>query len=161
MGKAKKPTVQVTEYRMSILYGICLGPIDTLWRIFVGEKQAWEGGLTAKATVDISERELFGGIKQEGGVEGRLFFLPGADDQVLDETLAARLGRTAATCPAFRGLAALFFTGDGDTDGFYWSANSPYVRGTWAEVTCIEKHANAWAWYPEKAKVPRLTEADL
>lgn len=134
MGKSKKPKVEVTEYYMSEHFGVCAGPPDALLSLVIKEKVAWTGSQSALGTITINNRELFGGVKKEGGVAGTVHFLPGDSDQVMPDALAQRLGRAnGADCPGFRGLTSLFFYGSSPT-GFYWSANTPYLPGVWAKV---------------------------
>ncbi|TPI86368.1 phage tail protein [Mesorhizobium sp. B2-8-9] len=159
MGKSK-PKQQVAEYRMSIHFGICAGAVDYISRIVIGEKEAWKGRVDSLTGFRVNKPDLFGGIKKEGGVSGTVTYLPGDVDQVMPEALAAKYGKTAATMPAYRGLSSVFFTegpsstGSGtfldqirdwlagifssfagsDRKGFYWTANSPYLRGVWVEA---------------------------
>jgi len=146
MGKSKGE-MQVAEYRMSIHMGVCLGPIDAVTGIYIWEKVAWEGEIISDDpyAVAINKPELFGGKKREGGPVGTCWILPGGPDQVMPEALAARLGRTSATCPGFRGLFSLFFVGAAQSipvwsgllnvelnyPGFLWSTNSPFIQATW------------------------------
>lgn len=137
-GSAKQ---KVDDYYMSVHLGVCHGPAE-LKAIIVGEKIAWEGTASAESTLSISKRDLFGGNKKEGGVAGQVRFMPGdppASNPSMLESLAKRLGKTAATCPAFTGLCNLFFVGSvsADTGGFYWSSNSPYLKSVWAKVRRI------------------------
>lgn len=130
---SKKAKMDVTQYFMSVHLGICSGPVDALQKIFIGDKEAWVGEAAAEAPIAINKPDLFGGIKKEGGAQGQAHYLPGHDAQILPEVLAGKLGLTSATCPAYRGIASLFFHG-GPQSGFYWTANSPYLRGVWAKV---------------------------
>lgn len=115
MGKSASGKTSVTEYYMAIHFGIAL-KIDTLLEIHVGEKLAWQGSQSEAGVINVHRPELFGGLKKEGGVSGRVHFLPGGPDQVLPEELAERMGLTSATCPAYRGLASAFFiSGDSAT----------------------------------------------
>jgi hypothetical protein len=131
--------VEVTEYFMSQHFGVCT-IVDGFKRIYVKEKLAWEGYVTARSSIAIQEDELFGGNKKEGGVAGTIYFLPGRGDQLLYDELANRLraGATGADVPAYRGLASVFFTGRPDAHkgraGFYWTANNPYLPGVWVTV---------------------------
>lgn len=133
-GKSAKQ--EVTEYRMSIHYGVCHGPVDVIRKIWVGEKVAWKGILTGNASLSIDNDELFGGIKKEGGVRGRCAALFGGSTQVLSDFLASKMGLTSDTCPGYRGLTSLFFTEEeGDEyPGFYWIANVPYLKSLWVTV---------------------------
>lgn len=111
MGKSAKGEQPVTEYLMSMHVGLGV-PVDAILAISVGEKIAWQGNVTAEGQFRINNRNLFGGIKKEGGVAGNVYFLPGGPDQVMPEALAKRLRLTSATCPGFRGISSLFFIGD-------------------------------------------------
>jgi hypothetical protein len=146
----------VADYYMSTHFGLCYGPIDALTGIYVKEKEAWVGYATAETAININQRELFGGNKKEGGVAGFAHYLPGGNAQILPEGLAARLGRTSATAPGFRGLASIFFVGNGTAgagassgggkkssggryaggigQGFYWGSNNPYMHTIWTRV---------------------------
>ena len=154
MGKGGKPKVEVTEYYMSEHFGVCSGPVDAITRIIVKEKDAWVGEQSELASTVINLPELFGGVKKEGGLKGVVTFLPGASDQVLPDTLAQRLGRpNGASAPGYRGITSLFFYGAGrggvpsigdivaaklgkhqSVNGFYWTANTPYLPGVWCQV---------------------------
>lgn len=130
MGKSSKPKIEVTDYYMSLHYGIC-AELDAIRQIVVNEKLAWEGSVRSQAAFSISKRDLFGGNKKEGGVKGTVYFLPGGDTQILPDALATRLGRAnGADCPGFRGLASIFMIGD-ERAGFLWTSNQPYLPGTW------------------------------
>lgn len=133
----------VTDYNMSIHFGVCSGPVDTIRKIWVGEKVVWEGEIATETDIDIDARDIFGGDDGEGGVLGRARFYPGAADQVLTDDHAARLDATltGATAPGFRGLASLFFTELPGTDegdkfpGTRWATNNPYLKPLWVTVS--------------------------
>lgn len=110
MGKSADAEMQVTEYSMSIHWGIC-AEADEILEIIVGEKIAWSGSLTKEGSIVISKPTLFGGVKKEGGLSGYAYFLPGGPLQTVPDSLAARMGLTRETCPGFRGLASIFFVG--------------------------------------------------
>jgi hypothetical protein len=154
MGKGGKPKIEVTQYYMSEHLGVCVGPPDALLQVKIKEKQAWVGEATELSAETISQSELFGGIKKEGGAVGTMTWLPGEADQVLHDELAQKLGRAdGQDCPGFRGLASLFFTGSNGR-GFYWTANAPYLPGVWATVRRILKRSDgSEQWYPEKARI--------
>lgn len=158
MGKSKKPKVEVTEYSMSEHFGICSGPIDALLGIIIKEKTAWTGELIEQASFNIDQPELFGGIKKEGGLVGKVHFFRGESSQLLTDNLAQKLGRPdGANCPAFRGLASIFFYGKTGNEGFLWSANTPFLPGVWARIQRIFKTASSDdQWYAEKAGIPSL-----
>lgn len=111
MGSSKKPEQNVDDYYMSIHFGVCTGPVDEVTGIFVGEKLAWSGTKQSSGLIQVSKRNLFGGNKKEGGVEGSVFVLMGSDDQVLPDPVSSRFGLTPGDLPGFRGILSLFFTG--------------------------------------------------
>lgn len=152
MGKGK-PKVEVTEFYMSQHFGVCLGPVDALTRIVVKEKDAFVGEQTEEGALTLSNENLFGGIKKEGGIRGIAHWLPGFATQILPDNLAQKLGRASGIdAPAYRGIASLFFHDGGR--GFYWAANSPFLPGVWATVRRILRRADgSEQWYPEKAGV--------
>lgn len=163
MGGKSKAKMQVAEYRMSVHFGICTGPIDHISGVYIGEKDAWVGRLEDAGAVVIDKPDLHGGIKKEGGAVGTMTYLPGFDDQIMPEFLASKYGRTSDTMWAYRGIASIFFhehlnvggarlgTAAGSQTwitqwlsnvwsviggyrGFYWSANNPYLKTIWAKV---------------------------
>lgn len=139
MGKdSGSPTMQVSSYYMSMHMGICLGPVDALLAIYASEKTAWEGSATTEQTIAINQPSLFGGNKKEGGLQGDVRFMPGGTPGTVTmlQNLAARLGKTAETCPAFAGIANLFFVGSvaDTTSAFLWGMNNPYIKPVWAKV---------------------------
>lgn len=148
MGGKGKAEVEVTDYYLSIHYAVCVGPVDAIERITVDKKTAWEGSISDHSSFRLSKRDLFGGNKKEGGLDGIVEYMPGKDDQTLSSSLANRLGLTPETAPAYRGITSLFFSGGGaggssgfsflgigvGGSGFYWRSNSPYLPGTWVKV---------------------------
>lgn len=153
MGGKSGGKVEVNEYSMSMHLGVCHA-VDAFTSITVGEKLAWSGLQSTTGDVTITQPELFGGVKKEGGVGGVVRFLLGLPNQVLPDSLATRLGRTSgATCPGFRGIASLFFTGT-LIAGFYWTANNPYLKSLWIGVRRAPKGLNpAYAMIPRAAVV--------
>lgn len=145
---------KVTDYYLSLHVGICLGPITALRAVWIGEKNVTRfDPISENDTLEVDEPGLFGGDEQEGGVAGNIEVLLGGPDQTMPSDLADRLGVTTATCPGFRGLASLFFYGNGDAaDGFLWGTNNPYLKAVWAQVTAIPLD-----WYPERAQIGLTT----
>lgn len=140
----------VSEYRLSMHFGICHGPVDLVTRLQIGDKDAWVGtpGIN-DGYIEINNKELFGGIQKEGGVQGLVEILSGHEDQILNPDVAARLGGTPTTVPGFRGILSAFFKNYSyHTPGFYWSANSPYLKNPAFTVKRSPK-----GLYPEKAMI--------
>lgn len=163
MGKSK-PKMDVTDYYMSLHFGVCAGPVDEFLTLWAGEKEAWKGSLSDTGTLNIDRADLFGGEKKEGGLRGLMTFLSGKSDQTLGEFLASKLGLTSETAPGYRGITSLFFTGgsglaepgetpsgifdlisgvfsdalglnsSSTTGGFMWGSNTPYLQSLWATV---------------------------
>lgn len=140
MGKKNnKKTVHKTDYRMSIHFGVCLGPVDYLRRIYVAEKIAVEGFFYDQAPIPIDIYEFFGGVEKEGGIAGNAYYLPGGVTQVLDDTLLAKYGLDAATMPGYRGLTSVYFAENPDAHPSYWPkgfwwGQSPYIQSVWVQV---------------------------
>lgn len=149
-GKGGSPKQRVTEYYMSIHFGVCQGPVDALTRIRVNEKTAYEAIQSQQGTILINNEGLFGGVKKEGGVKGNVYWQPGNFTQKLHSYVAAKLGLTPDTAPGYRGIATAWFTEASISarNGFYWSANSPFVPPVDFRVTRIPS-----VWYLEKAPI--------
>lgn len=155
-GSSKKPKQQVAQYHLSMHVGVCHSA-DAILRVKVNDKEAWFGEQTSNAQIPINRGSLFGGLKKEGGLRGLMHVLLGKSDQVLDNSLAKRLGGAGASgtsVPGFRGLTSLFFTGGGpeEESGFYWTANSAYLRPVDVQV-----RRAPGSWYPAKAMLPAIT----
>ncbi len=112
---SSSPKTPATDYSMSVHLGLCAGPVDAFLQIYAGEKLAWEGEVTEEAELFIQDLDLHGGPRQEGGVEGMAYFLPGTPTQLMPEHLATKFGLTSATCPGYRGVASIFFHGGNPT----------------------------------------------
>jgi hypothetical protein len=124
---------------MSIHYGICHGPVDSISAIIVKEdRTAWSGTLTAQTKIRLDLMDLFGGDAKEGGIQGYFTYLPGGPSQVMPDELAAKFGLTGATMPGYRGLSSIFFHGSG-SEGFLWGQNNPYLVSTWIKATRVAK----------------------
>jgi hypothetical protein len=132
--KSKKQKQQVADYHMSIHMGICSGPVDAIKRIFIGEKEVFNGNITGSQSLNIDKTDLFGGPQKEGGVSGVINLLFGDSAQVLPNNLAGKFGLTSTTAPGFRGLLSAWFHSGKSKPGFYWSTNSPYVKPSWFTV---------------------------
>ena len=154
MGKSsKKPKQRVTEYFMTIHFGICHGPVEYFSRIKINGKQAWTGRVSTQARYLLSRTGLFGGNKKEGGIEGDIYYQPGSSDQLVDSFVASKYGRTPTTMTGYRGIATVMFTdrpGISRRSGFYWSANQPYIPPVEFRVTRI-----FYGWNPLHAKITR------
>lgn len=107
----KPETPKVPHYYMTMHYGICHGPIDSINQLFIKEKQVFCGNVVDDALVAVDLPELFGGDTKEGGPEGVIECYMGSDDQVLSNTVASRFNLTSEEIPGYRNLANIFLRG--------------------------------------------------
>jgi len=159
------------RYYMSMLSGLCRGPIDELVEIKVGDKEAWNGHACSDTPQYIDAPNLFGGDDKEGGVQGPFAVFLGDEDQVLPgaQTVAAGggLGSTiinivkgavvrslpdvrasiGGRVSQMRGVTTVWFNG-------LVAAMNPYLK-TWAFR--VRRAKAGWyggvAWYPDKATI--------
>lgn len=168
---------EVPEYYLTVDYGLCHGPIDSLDEIWIKDKMVWSGYVPQNLTLSINSPEAFGGQKKEGGVVGRVDCYMGTLDQVMTAPSAARYGRTPTTVPGYRGVAHFLFRGyeTGENalastgllgaigaavgaitaatsrqNGFLWCANNPFFPATWLTAT-----RNPKGWEEDLAAIPR------
>lgn len=159
---AKKQTIGY-HYLMSLLSGICRGPINSLVAIKVGDKIAFTGPLCDDDTHSIDSPNLFGGEKKEGGIQGpfRLFMgdaaqvLPGASTAMVsggkpyngNKTLPDVKASIGGMVSEFRGVVTLWF------DGLISSMN-PYPK-EWKFR--VRRSTRGWygdvPWYPRRATI--------
>lgn len=112
MGGGKGGSSQkIYDYLMSIDYGICHGPIDSVNFVIAKEKYMYVGPATASGAKYIEKKKLFGGDKGEGGAIGTMEVYLGSWGQRMSTALAARYELTPTTAPGYRGIAHLFFRG--------------------------------------------------
>lgn len=108
-----KSSAKVYDYRLSVDYALCYGPVDSVNQVWIKDKPIWCGEASTRTDIGIDLPELFGGDDAEGGVEGVVEVYLGTEDQVSSDQLARRFGRTALTMPGYRGICHLFFRGYG------------------------------------------------
>lgn len=143
MGKGSDP-VTGYKYSFGIHMGLGRGPVDELVEIKVGDKVAWTGSQKDTGSFRINNPELFGGNKQEGGIDGTFHVMMGKPDQKAIPQLVAMLGHAL---PGFRRMVTAFFDGQ-------ISANSPYPKPWKFRVRRSTKGwQNDAPWYPEKAMI--------
>jgi len=147
---AKKQTIGY-RYFMSILSGLCRGPINEFVEWKAADLTAWRGPITDNTLSSVNRPDLFGGEKKEGGLVGPFSVWMGAEDQVLpgaQGSLPSVKGSIGTGLVSdFRGVVTLWF------DGMV-SAMNPYVKEWKFRVRRWDK---GWwqdnPWYPEKAVV--------
>lgn len=157
MGKGGKAQTIGYMYSMSLLMGFGRGPMSECVEIKVGQKRAWKGPLCNNGGSNlalIQARDLFGGDKKEGGIEGPFRVLWGDADQVLPGAEATALGTLpdiadsiGRTIPQLRGVTTLWY------DGEVCSIN-PYPKDWKVRLRrSIHGWANDNPWYPHKAVI--------
>ena len=129
--------VQIVKYYMTVHYALCHGVVDKLRRIVIKEKDAWTGGQVGAGAIHLRDGEMFGGQTKEGGIEGVVDWQDGAFGQQVHARVAERWGKTPSTMPGYGGIATACFRGEGgdNYDGFYWTANTPFIPAVAFEVT--------------------------
>lgn len=142
MGKAKNVTIGF-KYYMGLHMCLGRGPVDELCEITVGDRQAWQGSATANQQIRINKKNLFGGTKGEGGIDGTLDLMMGGATQTMSSKLRAMLNGDQ---PQFRGVITAFF------DGMVCAMN-PYPKAWKFRVRRILQGWDGAAWYPEKATI--------
>lgn len=144
MGKSSS-IVTGYHYRPAMHIGLGRGPFDAYLAWTIADKYAWQGELTASGIVTISKPFLFGGKKDQGGVEGDLELMFGEATQMPNAYLSATFGPQQ---PAWRGLTTMVWKG-----GRY-GANNPYAQKNASKIRKILKGwDNDDPWYPEKAEI--------
>jgi hypothetical protein len=168
---AKKQTIGY-RYFMSLLSGLCRGPIDELVEIQSADKQAWSGKMSENGLGYIDKPNLFGGEKKEGGIQGPFYLGMGAADQVYPGAQGSDLSGIGGLGGIFAGLAnrtndlpdVKASIGDPNVSEFrgvvtLWfngmvSAMNPYLK-EWRFR--VRRWKSGWhnddCWYPEKALI--------
>lgn len=157
------------KYYMTIHFGLCRGPIDEVVEIRVGDKEAWPTpeGTPSSSLIDvvydhlnpvakqadtpifddrvtsINAPKLFGGDKQEGGVQGSLTMCMGKAAQIFPAWVKNLMkGRVSD----FRGVATMVF------DGMICAMN-PYPKVWKVRVRRTVKGWDGDVWHPELATI--------
>lgn len=116
-GKSSSQTIGFWYY-MDVLATLCHSPtnnpVSEIVEIQFAERTAWQGSITSSRTLGLYQKELFGGEKREGGVEGQIDVMMGAPTMSVNEYLGASLRKSGVTgpVPAYRGVCSLFFRGE-------------------------------------------------
>lgn len=138
------------RYYMSLLSGLCRGPVDQLVEIKIGDKTAWLGQAEGNSLQSINQPNLFGGDDKEGGVQGPFAVYMGDENQVLpgaQGSLPDVRGSIGGLVSQMRGVTTVWF------DGMV-AAMNPYLK-TWKFR--VRRSKMGWfggaAWYPSKATV--------
>lgn len=102
LGSKYQNTGQYKVYLgMHMIIGV--GPFDSIDKIEVGDKIAWEG-FTTGGQIVINNNNLFGGDKKQGGIVGSVDIEMGLQDQLQNDYLLSVLGEDI---PAYRGVVGV------------------------------------------------------
>lgn len=157
------------RYYMSLLMGLCRGPVDEVVEIKVGDETAWTGHQCGSDPNYINAPELFGGDDKEGGIQGPFnVFMGGADQELPPAAPRAPIGKgdiwqsifgllapkrlpgvkesIGGRVSEMRGVATLWY------DGLV-SAMSPYLKEWKVRVRRSQKGWHGATWYPAKATI--------
>ena len=162
MGKPKGAEQQVTEYRLSIHFGVSFS-LDTIRKVRVNEKVVWQGAVEKAGgvkSIPVSNAYLFGGPQKEGGVDGVIHFLPGRADQLMPAAVATRLNKTPETTIAYRGLTTFYMTGRKPGEGFLWGTTPIVAQTVDVTGTFIPKGLNPATATVENPELPGMPDAN-
>lgn len=181
-GSSKNQTIGF-RYYMSLLSGLCRGPIDEMVEIKAGDESAWQGHACSIDDLEyINAPDLFGGDKKEGGIQGPFKIYLGARDQVIpdERTSLSADGKQpgAVLGSSFVGSLASLITQTGIVKSLPSLKGSvgglvPDMRGVvtvWFDglVSAMNPYLKEWkfrvrrsqkgwyggkAWYPAKATI--------
>ncbi|NOR65418.1 MAG: hypothetical protein GQ468_05310 [Candidatus Scalindua sp.] len=144
MGLKSNDIISGYKYHLGIHLVLCHGPVDALKKIIIGDREAWTGTATG-GTITVTDLELFGGEKREGGVDGDVEILMGGAAQGQNAYLQDVLETN--DIPAFRGLFALLFK------QFYYSTN-PYLKPFKIQAKRTDIHNDgSTMWYLAKSTI--------
>jgi len=131
------------KYYLGIHMALAHGPLDSITRIEVDRRVAWEG-LNTGGAITVDARDLFGGDEREGGVSGTVSIEMGANNQEANSYLLSVLGDDV---PAFRGVACAVLEQ-------VYTGNNPYLKPWSFRAQRIHTTSNGDVqWYDEKAAI--------
>lgn len=152
-GGGSKEVDAGTWYFVATHEGLSLGPIDAFLQWNGGSQVAWTGEMTASGAIAVHKPNLFGGEKDQGGVDGTLRLMFGDADQMPNAYLTSVFGSQQA---AWRGFMTVAW------EGGKYGANNPYPQKPSYKIRKITK---GWdddtCWYVEKAEIPVATPSSL
>jgi len=133
-GGGKGGEREVYDFLMSLDYGICHGPVNSINAMIVKDKTAFAGIITENSQLIIDQEDLFGGDEGEGGLKGVMELYLGGYDQLMSSQLASRFGDVPKNLPGYRGLVHVFFRGEGDTSINTTEKTGPLFPGSIAAL---------------------------
>jgi len=147
LGSKYQNTGQYKVYLgMHMIIGV--GPFDSIDKIEVGDKIAWEG-FTTGGQIVINNNNLFGGDKKQGGVVGSVDIEMGLQDQLQNDYLLSVLGEDI---PAYRGVVGVVLR-------HVYLGTTNYIKPWIFWGSRIHKRSDGTTqWYNEKAEVVTIPE---
>lgn len=119
---------------------LCHGPVDSVQKIIVGDREAWSGNVTSSSQITINAPELFGGEKKEGGIQGVVDIMMGEPTQLRNTYLQSILG---TAIPAFRGVVSFVLR------KVYICAMNAYPKAWAAKI----KNIPGRSWYASTCEI--------
>lgn len=113
-GGSKKVTVGY-KYHMTIHFALCMGSIDELQEIRIGDRPVWRGKILGSGSAYIEQLNIFGGHKRQGGVCGFADVMAGESFAVPHPTLVRSIADMLeqepeeTDVPAYKGFTSVFF----------------------------------------------------
>ena len=136
------------RYFVGVHMALCHGVIDDILNIKVNERVAWSGTIPVNRTgVLVSNKNLFGGLKKEGGIIGPVDFPKGEPDQQISVYLRDKMAGGDSKLPAFRGVSCAVLE-------HVEIGTSSYMKPWAFTPQRIHKDSNGGVqWYDEKAAI--------
>lgn len=148
------------KYYMGFFLGLCHGPVDVVKGVEIGEKPwtflgpgSGELPLFTNGSRLIRNTEMFGGEKQEGGINGYVVFFFGGPTQTITEPYFSHVRahqtnpNDQSLWPAHRGILTMLWRGGYIGTTKYpkpWAVRASRTTKGWNDDT---------VWYPEKCTI--------
>lgn len=146
------------KYFLGIHLILCHGKIDSVTRLTIDDRIAWEGTNTGGEST-VNAPQLFGGEDREGGVGGIMQVEMGDPSQGQNSYLQSKMG--TQDIPSYRGVVGVILKGvqtatsgiqglfesDAIKSGFYIS-NNPYLRKLAFRATRNTLRTDGQNWPP-------------
>ena len=150
MGKSSSQVIGF-RYLVAYLHGICGHPIDAFLEFRAAGKTAWSGRLTDTGTINIHRPGLFGGDKDQGGIDSDVDIQFGKPGQAPNAYMLEAFGSQVA---GMEGVTTLVFKG-GEFGAMNPYPQKPSYKGEAIKMGWDGDPGDGSAcWYPEKAVVP-------
>lgn len=146
-GGGSKTQIVGYKYFMSIVMGICRGPVNEIVEARSGDRTVLGGPaetpISGTSNVYVNKPDLFGGDRKEGGIQGDLSMYFGWADQFISTRLKALIG---GNVPEMRGVLTAHF------DGLV-AATSPYPKAWKWRVRRWNQGWDGDVWNPDMVYV--------